>query len=80
LKCSVLVDDVDSWIKCNLLRFAVNTKLSGAVNMLEGRNAIQRDLGSPEKRPQVIQQGQVQGVALVLGQSQICIHTQIRAQ
>ncbi|GAB0176144.1 cAMP-dependent protein kinase inhibitor alpha [Grus japonensis] len=34
---------MDSGIECTLSKFA-NTKLCGAVNMLEGRDAIQRDL------------------------------------
>ncbi|PKU46173.1 rna-directed dna polymerase from mobile element jockey-like [Limosa lapponica baueri] len=41
---NVFVGDKDSGIECTLSKFADDTKLCGAVNMLEGRNAIQGDL------------------------------------
>ncbi|GAB0185451.1 mitochondrial enolase superfamily member 1 [Grus japonensis] len=43
------VGDVDSGIECTLSKFANNTKLCGGVNMLEGRDAIQRDLDRLER-------------------------------
>ncbi|GAB0178425.1 mitochondrial enolase superfamily member 1 [Grus japonensis] len=51
-------------------KFANNIKLCGAVNMLEGRDAIQRDLDSVERwaRANLMKQGQVQGPARGLGQ------------
>ncbi|GAB0204363.1 hypothetical protein GRJ2_002901900 [Grus japonensis] len=41
---NIFVSDVDSGMECTLSKFANNTKLCGAVNTLEGRDAVQRDL------------------------------------
>jgi len=41
---NIVVGGMDSGIECTLSKSVNHTKLSGAVNMVEGRNAIQRDL------------------------------------
>ncbi|KAK4821717.1 hypothetical protein QYF61_000260 [Mycteria americana] len=46
---NTFVGNMDSGIECTLIKFADDTKLCGAVDMLEGRHAIQRD---PDRRAQ----------------------------
>jgi len=46
---NIFVGSMDSETECTLIKFASDSKLCGAVNTLEGVDAIQRDLDRLEK-------------------------------
>ena len=45
----IFVNDLEEELECTLAKVVNDTKLEGAVNILEGKIAIQRDLGRLEK-------------------------------
>jgi len=78
---NIFVGDMDSEIECTLSKFPEDTKLCGAVGILEGRVAIQKDLDRLEVgmcELHEVQQSQLQGPAPRSGQSQTEIQAGLR--
>lgn len=73
---NIFISNPDSGIENTHSRFTDNTKLSNAIDAIQGKDAqrnLDRLLKWAHKNLMRFNKGQIQGIGLGLGQSQICI-------